>query len=426
MSPAVSRPTPAVLDRDAHLRSITGLRAVAAAWVVLVHAQALTSALVSLPSWTESISTLGFLGVDLFFAISGFVIAHRYFESMSGPWRFAQVRDFLVLRVARLYPMHLTMLMATGLLVWVWGQRGDSGLSVPLSALPSQLFLTHGWFNQQLSWNEPSWTISLEWLAYLAFPFLAVAVGRLIPRLGTLTSGLLLWGLSIAPLILTASGVLRLQDFGDGGPSLGLARIWAGFLGGMGAYLVARASASRARTRAVAGWLAPVAAAAILLGSIALGAAEGPGLLAAGFAPSGQRLWLITLLFAPLVALLALCDGPRSPLASRGAVVLGLASYSLYMTHELMLRVLSSVALGGITPDLDVRSAPPVARVLAVAVCFGLLVVVALAAWHWIEEPSRRILRRTLVQSAPELPVEERLADQHPGNVPRPGARKGP
>jgi peptidoglycan/LPS O-acetylase OafA/YrhL len=74
--------------------TLDGLRGVAVMVVVLYHAGIIFGA------W---ISRFGYLAVDLFFALSGFVLSHAYDNRFVGGMR---VAEFLYLRVVRLYPLY--------------------------------------------------------------------------------------------------------------------------------------------------------------------------------------------------------------------------------------------------------------------------------------------------------------------------------
>ena len=79
-------------------------------------------------------------------------------------------RRFLSLRLARIYPVHLVML---AIVFGIWG-FGDTLLftNTPRT-LASNALLVHSWgISRKLSFNFPSWSVSAEWFAYLAFPML--------------------------------------------------------------------------------------------------------------------------------------------------------------------------------------------------------------------------------------------------------------
>jgi len=89
-----------------YLPPLTGIRALAALLVLGMHADQNISAGVSsvLPFLKR-----GYLGVDFFFVLSGFIITHVYFSSLARPNRSA-VQVFLWHRLIRLYPVHITVL----------------------------------------------------------------------------------------------------------------------------------------------------------------------------------------------------------------------------------------------------------------------------------------------------------------------------
>ena len=58
------------------INTLTGVRGIAALWVVVLHGANYTSASTLLPEWTSNLINKGWLGVDLFFILSGFVIAY--------------------------------------------------------------------------------------------------------------------------------------------------------------------------------------------------------------------------------------------------------------------------------------------------------------------------------------------------------------
>lgn len=117
--------------------------------------------------------------VDLFFVISGFVIASQYAGKIHNR---ASIGRFLWRRLARIYPLHL-LTLAFYLLVAAAIQlglaKGDNPARYPLSDIPAQLLLMHAVIGQRLTFNFPSWSISAEMVCYIAFPlFAALALRR--------------------------------------------------------------------------------------------------------------------------------------------------------------------------------------------------------------------------------------------------------
>jgi peptidoglycan/LPS O-acetylase OafA/YrhL len=123
----------------------------------------------------------GYLAVDLFFMLSGFVMTHVYNRAFSESVT-RHYRSFLVARIARIYPLHVLILLlfvATAV-ASQWNAGATMGATlrdIPLqgpesvSAFVANLFMLQGLDASKLSWNYPAWSISVEFMAYLLFPF---------------------------------------------------------------------------------------------------------------------------------------------------------------------------------------------------------------------------------------------------------------
>lgn len=101
------------------IRQLTGIRFVAAAWVLLYHLQGPLNTLgvLSIPILPE-VMRVGRLGVDLFFALSGFILTHTYLTRLGPRLAGRKTIDFWWLRLARVYPVHLVMLVIAGVAVF--------------------------------------------------------------------------------------------------------------------------------------------------------------------------------------------------------------------------------------------------------------------------------------------------------------------
>ena len=88
------------MNRPENLKPLTTMRFFAAAWVVLYHYWPLLVA-----GEKPALVARGYLGVELFFVLSGFILSHVYLESF-GARTFSYGR-FLWARLARIYPVHL-------------------------------------------------------------------------------------------------------------------------------------------------------------------------------------------------------------------------------------------------------------------------------------------------------------------------------
>jgi len=336
--------------------SLTGIRAFAALWVVAHHLRLGPAYSFVLPMWLERLCGLGYLGVDLFGFLSGFVISYHYAARMAGADRQA-VGRYLWVRAVRIVPLHW---LALGLLVAARLGAVDF-FAPPLyrqSDLVQQLLLVHGWGIGRFAWNLPSWTVSSEWLCYLLFPLTALALVRV-------RSGAACAALAAATLAATALAMVRVghADF-NAAMDWGVVRVFGEFT--TGCWLERAWAAGFARR---APW--PLVALA------AVGAAVAFAVLP--LAPA------MVACFAVLVYALADQRGILSKLlSSRPLLFLGEASYAIYMMHWPVMRVLG-------------RFVAP-ARTLAelrtvIALYLAAILAAALAVHLAFEDPVRRRLR---------------------------------
>jgi peptidoglycan/LPS O-acetylase OafA/YrhL len=155
------------------LKQLTALRFFAAMWVVLFHYWP------SLGIDAPALVGKGYLGVDLFFTLSGFILCHVYLKGFGeGRFRYA---EFLWARLARIYPLHIATLGGLAVLALgatVLGLHAGDKLLIWSSLVPNLLLLQAWGLAPDGGWNHPSWSISAEWFAYLAFPAFAFAAWR--------------------------------------------------------------------------------------------------------------------------------------------------------------------------------------------------------------------------------------------------------
>src|ERR1041384_1778474 len=156
--------------------ALTSMRGIAALMVAFYH---LRYGFVPVPDFNLFIFQFrfgekGYLWVDFFFILSGFILAHRYSdacERLNGRVYF----NFLWHRFARIWPLHAVTLCAAILYLVLKNGVGF----VKLDAIAANAFLVHGWGHlYQPSFDFPSWSLSSEWGAYLLLPLLLLTIGR--------------------------------------------------------------------------------------------------------------------------------------------------------------------------------------------------------------------------------------------------------
>lgn len=306
------------------------------------------------------------LGVDAFFILSGFILAHVYLRGGQMP----NYRDFLVSRLARIYPAHAAIMLGLGAVV-LFGPFVGVELSRSTYNLPdfmALMLMVSSWFPRDhiVAWNGPAWSLSAEWFAYLSFPVFAWVALKLRDR------GWILLGLAVALFVAldasyraTAGMVLpRAED------SMGILRIIPEFLGGMALYWLGLRWNPGRRSAA----LLALATAALFFGLMQVGvddrlivAAAGPFLLSlALLAKAGVRSWL---------------DHPR-------LMFWGEASFALYLVHEPVLMAWRTVIQKLLGQPDDYLMGP-----LEIVVLLVISLAAAAIVHRLIELPGRRLMR---------------------------------
>jgi peptidoglycan/LPS O-acetylase OafA/YrhL len=379
------------------IRQLTGIRFVAAAWVLLYHLQGPLAVIgvLSLPVLPE-VLRVGRLGVDLFFALSGFILTHTYLTRLGPAIRARGTLQFWWLRLARIYPVHLVMLVVAGVAVVlqarVTGEALDRDWLNPWDFVKNLLLIQEWGSDPQRGWNFVAWSLSMEWLAYLLFPLLVIVLFWMHRRLPTWLL-VAAWIAVMAPLVsyaLSTSDAYYTDNWGS------TYRILTEFTAGAITYLIVRRMFTEegpaprtVRIANVASYLLPllVIAGAVFLGN--WGPAQPGGPVIDGDReplPPYFHLTLVPLLILWIGALAVAQGGMARALATRIAILGGFVSYSLYMTHLIVFGLWrAGLRAFGIESGLLYTLS-----VLAlVAGCF----LVAYAMWRWIEEPTRKWMR---------------------------------
>jgi peptidoglycan/LPS O-acetylase OafA/YrhL len=186
----------------AELRSLTGLRGLAACWVMCGHF--LND--VTLPFVLRRTIDHGYLAVDMFMVLSGFVLAMIYGARFAAAPTWRLFGRFLWMRLARIYPLYaLTTFVCLVLSlsgVPVWGEPQHDPLAVV-----ANLLLVQGWGWPNESLNAAAWSISTEWAANLLFPVLATTLLGWCWRRGAMVAAGAFAILTVSALLAGQSGL---------------------------------------------------------------------------------------------------------------------------------------------------------------------------------------------------------------------------
>jgi peptidoglycan/LPS O-acetylase OafA/YrhL len=367
MMTTIAAPTPATnhpaTPRRAEVPSLTSIRGVLALWVVLYHFWDDIDRLVPSARALSPLMRAGWLAVPGFFILSGYVLALNYAEKFT-TLTARSYRKFLLVRLARIYPVHLATLLVVLAMVAVSRKRGlpidplgYSARDFVLNLLLIQTWVPHF----RLNWNYPSWSISSEWFAYLLFPpFCAVVFRRLTTAPRAALALAVFAGLMLLAYRLPASAFR------------GLVIVVRTFLAGVAihAYL---------RHRPLGVKVPRFAPEALMLAGAA-----------APFVLPPENA-VMTILVTSLVVIFGLAAQGTRGLAFwawRPVWLLGEVSYSLYMTHTLAQKIVNVVL-----KSERFEHAPPTTRVAVLATYAAMVAAFTAGSYLLVERPARTRLR---------------------------------
>lgn len=342
--------------------NLTGLRAFAALLVVVHHF-----------ADNEGVLPLGIVqlvdnwvwGVDIFFVLSGFILAYTYLPSRQTAFGWGAYRSFIVKRFARVYPLHLvTLLVFVGL--WFAAKRvghefAHSDVVYTARTAVENVLLVHAWgLDKKLSWNFVSWSISAEWFAYL---FLFPLCANLLSRMSRVTCGIV-----VLVCWLTLYGYCFLFNNGDLGlTTFGALRIVPQFIAGYWLFRVLKT------------W--KVGEVTMCIGLVAL--------LALMCLPTT---WPVLLLPLILIVIAGLANGGvvgKALFGNRVAVFLGEISFSIYLVHPIL-----QIACNQVVRKLHLSQSVWVALAILL-VELGIVVAGGALGYYLIEVPARRAIVAT-------------------------------
>ena len=164
-----------------YITTLTPLRGIAALLVLIFH-----SNLMVMPFHSSNVNFMsGWLWVDFFFVLSGFIIFYVYGESFKQSITTASYWKYIKARFARVYPLHFFTLIwclvcAIVIIHYANGLHPFFGdMLNPYGAIPSLLFIQSLGLYGAAPLNTPSWSLSTEWWVYMIFPLMVPFFTRL-------------------------------------------------------------------------------------------------------------------------------------------------------------------------------------------------------------------------------------------------------
>ncbi len=345
------------------IKPLTGIRGLAALYVVAYHIPFLP--------WFNQSSFLrhGYLAVDLFFVLSGFVMAMSYSGMFAHNTSWRHYGAFLVRRLARVYPLYLLVTCIYGFAMMA-NVIDRNGLQIGWWPLIANVLMIQAW-GFTASILSPLWSISAEWAAYLMFPIFAALFlfsRRRVTLLLCACAGVILVGLSLAPKSSPSDWRAGPLDISWVGSLLPVVRCLAEFSLGLAAFR----AADRTDVQAVLGhWaFAPVASLCVI-----------------AFLMQPNSDVAVVALLPFLIISMAIGRGPvQSFLSWWPVLILGELSYAIYLLHPRLSTLWKPLA-ASLPRSIGTDAAWRISFVIVLMVCAGL-------AHALVEKPCRRGVRK--------------------------------
>lgn len=361
------------------IRPLAGLRGIAALAVAMGHYHASgLSPLLSIFYWKNA-------AVDLFFCLSGFTLCLAY---RAGDAERLSMRDYLVARIARIYPLYFLTLIAMGFVLSRPSIMTEHDRALVTGEFLRQVLMINAWsaFGNGIHWDFPAWSVSIEFFCYLfLFPGLFYAVAWLSRRKW---STRLVWSTLLMAASLYAYDHYYNQFiilFGRNPdahlPETAFAvNLIRGVLGFSAGWIIYESYRSRDRLWQWVTRYADIVCLAVL------------GILIAGV--TGLSSTQLMLLGFPLLVLgVSSGNSYAARFLSWGPIhYLGSISYSIYLLH------IPWYYFGWLRAGLFGQV--PTSKLSSGLVLIGGLFAVAVLSYHTVEVPLRRVIRGAL-QSRP-------------------------
>lgn len=365
-----------------YLSSISSLRGIAALLVILFHVNAVCFALAPWDSPFDHFIQKGYLWVDFFFLLSGFIMMHAYSESFGRSIK-ENFKKFMRSRFARIYPLHLFSFLCM-VAIYFWYRANftmdpsDYIYIFNMKAIWTNLLLLHSMdLHTALSWDSASWSISVEWWMYVLFPFLLIPFRkitdwkRIFIFFGVM-AGYLFIIYYLHPLSVAATGEFdpATKNALDVTYDYGFVRCFFGFLFGMLLYELYRVGWGKRHLNKNTIWLLTMAGIAMAM------AASMPD-----FIP--------VIIFAAIILVSVYAEGiGKNILNLKPLTYLGNISYSLYLMHLPIMFFLFNYLKRFTQIKLD----DPVWTTawIYTSIYLGIVISVSTLTYHFVEVPMRK------------------------------------
>jgi peptidoglycan/LPS O-acetylase OafA/YrhL len=361
--------------KPSEILALTGLRGVAATFVMLYHFR--------LYNWlhgpAHSFVYHGYLCVDLFFVLSGFVMAMTYKPLFEHGFKSRAYILFLGRRLARVYPLYLLITLVFFGLNQTASHNVAPDAPKSVASLVANIFLVQAW-GVAPSYIGPAWSISTEWAAYMLFPLLVALTltnRAVIAAACGIAAAAALTMLAVLPADIThvvrVRGPLDMSIGTNYGPAV---RCIVEFTFGLLCWRVSQTAWGKRLQGNGAGFFAALAILFLL-------------------AIKGSDIFIVLLMPLLVLSLSADTGVPARVMGWRVIHWLGEISYSVYLVHVLTFWLAWRLRhLWGMLPFGHVEALVLLSQAL-------ITLIIATLTYQFIEKPGRRLLRRWFEPRSP-------------------------
>ena len=374
-----------------YLTSLTSLRGLAAILVILLHFNVFCFALAPWDSPLDHFIQKGYLWVDFFFLLSGFIMMHVYSESFGNSIK-NNFKTFMRSRFARIYPLHLFSFLCM-VAFYFWYRANfilypvDYTNTFNINGILTNLLLIQSMHvSNTLPWDSASWSISVEWWMYVVFPFLLIPFRRItdwkkIFIFFSVIAGYLFVIYYLYPISTITNGTLEpsVKHTLDVTYDFGFVRCFFGFLFGMLLYELYRISWGKKYLNKNITWLLTMALAIIVM-TVSM----------PDFIP--------IIVFAAIILVSVYTEGVgKKLLGLKPLTYLGDISYSLYLMHLPIMFFLINYLKVKKFPNIQLENLSWPTAWLYASIYLAIVIAVSTLTYYLIEVPMRKKLNQPAV-----------------------------